>query len=64
MNKAEELKLDLIRLFNAAMDLALSVEDDISVDCEISAETIRLLSTFKEKYDEMDTILDILTGIQ
>lgn len=60
---SNELKQNLLDLIQNAVDLANSVRDDIKEQRSISDETIVLLSDFMKKHDELDTILDIVNGI-
>lgn len=59
----EDLRQNLLTLVQSAVDLANSVKDDIKEHRSISDTTIILLNDFQTKHDELDTILDILNGI-
>ena len=59
----DSLKENLMALIQAAVDLANSVSDDIKEQRSISNETVILLSDFRTKHDELDTILDVVNGI-
>lgn len=55
--------LDIVDFIQTAIDLANSVRDDISEQRSISNETILLLSKFRAKHDELNTILDVVEGV-
>jgi hypothetical protein len=63
MNSSEDLKQNLEALVQAAVDLANSVADDLREQRSISDETVLLLNDFRKKHDELDTILDVINGI-
>ena len=58
-----ELKQNLLDLIQSAIDLANSVRDDVKERQTISNKTILLLNEFKLKHDNLDTILDVVNGI-
>lgn len=53
----------LLDLIQNAVDLANSVLDDVREQRSISDETIILLSRFRAKHDELNTLLDIANEV-
>ncbi len=60
---SNELHQNLLNLIQCAVDLANSVKDDIREQRSISDTTIILLNDFQLKHDELDTILDVVNGV-
>jgi hypothetical protein len=61
---AEDLKQNLINLIESAVSLANSVQEDLKDTGIISEITTVLLTDFKRRHDELDTVLDIVNGLQ
>lgn len=60
---SDDLKKQLLEFVQAAVDLANNIQHDISYEGEISYSSILQLSEFRRKHDELETILDILNGV-
>lgn len=63
MSKPKDLQNSLLSFVSTAVDLANSVKDDIKEQRHVSDETILLLNKFMKQHNELDTILDIVRGI-
>lgn len=63
MSRGLDLKDNLTALVEVAVDLADSVKEDIKEQRHVSDETILQLSKFYKLHTELDTILDIINGI-
>lgn len=61
---SEDLKLNLVNLIESAVSLANSVQEDLKETGEISEITVVLLNDFKRRHDDLDTVLDIVNGLQ
>ncbi len=60
---SEDLRKNLMELILSAVALANSVQQDIADERIITYDTVLALNDFQTKHDELDTILDIVNGI-
>lgn len=64
MNRPKELSQKLLQFVQSCCDLASSIEADVADYGQISDETVLYLHEFTKQHEELETILDILNGIQ